>query len=144
MAEPKTTRTDASVPAFLDRIADPKRRADALELCDLMTEVTGEEPAMWGPSIVGYGSYRYRYGSGREGMWPAVGFSPRKQALTLYLSDGYEEFADLLARLGPHTTSRACLYLKRLSDVDTNVLREMVRDAYRHINGATVESGEPS
>ena len=86
MAEPKTERTEASVAAFLDAVADPRRREDALELCELMTEATGEAPAMWGTSIVGFGSYRYRYGTGREGAWPAVGFSPRKQALTVYIS----------------------------------------------------------
>src|SRR6185436_9833144 len=99
VAEPKTTRTGASVPAFLDAVADPRRREEALQVCDLMTEATGEAPAMWGTGIVGFGTYTYRYANGREALWPAVSFSPRKQPLTLYLSDGYEEYADLLSRL---------------------------------------------
>jgi hypothetical protein len=136
--EPKTTRTDASVDEFLGTVPDARRRADAEEVCELMREVTGVEPAMWGPSIVGFGSYRYRYASGREGDWPAVALSPRKQALTLYISDGYDEYADLLARLGPHTIGRSCLYIKRLSDVDTDVLRTLVRDSFEHLNGRTV------
>src|SRR5688572_807272 len=120
--EPKTTRTDASVAEFLGAVPDPQRRADAEEVCELMREVTGHEPAMWGPSIVGFGQYRYRYASGREGVWPAVGLSPRKQALTLYISEGFDEYAELMARLGPHTIGKSCLYIKRLSDVDTDVL----------------------
>ncbi|GAA0912125.1 hypothetical protein GCM10009557_86210 [Virgisporangium ochraceum] len=136
--EPKTTRTDASVDEFLGTVPDPRRRADAEEVCELMREVTGVEPAMWGPSIVGFGSYRYRYASGREGDWPAVALSPRMQALTLYISDGYDEYADLLARLGPHTIGKSCLYIKRLSDVDTDVLRTLVRDSFEHLNGRTV------
>lgn len=140
MAEPKTTRSDASVPAFLDAVADPRRREDALQLCELMTEETGEAPAMWGTAIVGFGAYTYRYATGREGDWPAVGFSPRKQALTLYLSQEFDGYAELLARLGPHSTSRACLYLKRLSDVDVDVLRQLVRDSFTHLNGGTVIS----
>jgi hypothetical protein len=140
VAEPKTARTDASVPAFLDAVADPRRREDALELCELMTGATGEKPAMWGTGIVGFGSYTYRYATGREGDWPAVGFSPRKQALTLYLSQEFDGYADLLGRLGPHSTSKSCLYVKRLSDVDIDVLRRMVRDSYTYQNGRTVIS----
>ena len=140
-SEPRTNRTDASVDEFLGRVADPKRRADAEEVCALMREVTGEEPAMWGPSIIGFGRYHYRYASGREGDWPPVGLSPRKQALTLYISEGYDRYADLLARLGPHTTGKSCLYIKRLSDVDTDVLRALVGDAFTHLNGRTVTAG---
>lgn len=139
--EPKTTRTDASVAEFLGMVPDPKRRADAEEVCDLMREITGLEPAMWGPSIVGFGQYHYRYASGREGDWPAVSFSPRKQNLTLYISDGYDQYAELLARLGPHSTGRSCLYIKRLSDVDTDVLRALIKDGFEHLNGRTVVSG---
>jgi hypothetical protein len=140
VAEPKTARTDASVPAFLDAVADPRRREDALELCELMTEATGDAPAMWGAGIVGFGAYSYRYGTGREGVWPAVGFSPRKQALTIYLSEGFDGHAELLGRLGPHSIGKSCLYVKRLSDVDTDVLRQLVHDSYVHLNGGTVVS----
>ncbi|WP_433223052.1 DUF1801 domain-containing protein [Dactylosporangium sp. CS-047395] len=140
-SEPKTTRTDASVTEFLAGVADPRRRADAEAVCALMREVTGLEPAMWGPSIVGFGQYHYRYATGREADWPAVGLSPRKQALTLYLSDGYERYAEQLQRLGPHSTGRACLYIKRLADVDVEVLRELIREGFQHINGRTVTTG---
>ena len=139
--EPKTTRTDASVDEFLGTVPDRQRRADAEAVCALMREVTGLEPAMWGPSIVGFGQYRYRYASGREGVWPAVGLSPRKQALTLYVADGYDRYAELMARLGPHTTGRSCLYIKRLSDVDIDVLRTLIKDGFEHLNGRTVSPG---
>jgi hypothetical protein len=138
VAELKTKRTGASVADFLDAVADPKRRADATAVCALMAEVTGAEPAMWGSSIVGFGAYHYRYASGQEGDWPAVGLSPRKAALTVYLSTGFDGAADRLARLGPHSTGKSCLYLKRLSDVDQSVLRDLVGRAFRHLNGRTV------
>lgn len=138
MAEPKTTKNDASVAAFLAGVQDPRRRADAEAVCELMTEVTGESPVMWGSSIVGFGSYRYRYATGRQGDWPAVAFSPRKQSLTIYVSQGFDAYQDLLGRLGPHSTGRSCLYIKRLSDVDTDVLRRLVEGGFRQLNGATV------
>ena len=141
MADRKTGRTGASVTDFLAAVADPKRRADAQALCALMADVTREQPAMWGASIVGFGSYQYRYGSGREGDWPAVGLSPRKQALTVYLPDGFDAYRDLLARLGPHTTGKSCLYIKRLSDVDADVLRRLVDGGFRRVNGTTVTPG---
>jgi hypothetical protein len=140
MAEPKTTRTQASVEDFLASVADPQRRSDAAEVCDLIQEVTGAQPEIWGTAIIGFGSYHYVYASGREGDWPAVSLSPRKQNLTVYL-EGLDEQADLLAKLGPHTTGKVCLYLRRLSDVDLDVLRALVRDSYQHLNGRTVTSG---
>ena len=97
-----------------------------------MAEETGEPPRMWGASIVGFGSYHYAYASGREGDWMALGFSPRKANLTLYLMDGFGGYGELLDRLGKHSTGKSCLYIKRLSDVDVDVLREMVRRSYRH------------
>ena len=133
MAEPKTRPTDADVGAFLESVADERRRDDAKTVCRLMQEVTGEEPVLWGTSIVGFGSVRLRYASGRELDWPVTGFSPRKTATTVYLVDGFEERSDLLARLGPHSTGRSCLYLKRLSDVDLDVLRELVADSVQHV-----------
>jgi hypothetical protein len=138
MAEPKTSRNDASVAAFLASIADPQRRADAETVCALMGAATGEQPQMWGTAIVGFGRYHYRYASGREGDWPAVGLSPRKQALTLYLSPGVDGYEELLARLGPHTTGKSCLYLKRPADVDQQALRELVTAAFHHLNGRTL------
>jgi Domain of unknown function (DU1801) len=126
MAELKTKPEPTSVQEFLDNVADPTRREDAKAVCALMQEVTGEQPQMWGTSMVGFGRYSYTYATGRSGEWFRVGFSPRKQALTLYLLEGFEEHADLLARLGKHSTGKSCLYIKRLQDVDGQVLRQLV------------------
>jgi len=133
MAGPKTRPTDADVGAFLESVPDGRRRDDAKAVCRLMQEVTGEEPVLWGTSIVGFGSTALRYASGRELDWPVVGFSPRKAATTVYLMDGFEERGDLLARLGPHSVGKSCLYLKRLSDVDLDVLRELVAESVRGV-----------
>jgi hypothetical protein len=133
MADPKTVRTGASVGDFLAAVPDPKRRADAQTLCALMAEATGVQPEMWGSGIVGFGSYHYRYATGREGDWPAVGLSPRRSALTIYVSAGFDDAE--LSRLGPHTTGKSCLYIKRLSDVDAGVLRELIAAAFRRLNG---------
>jgi hypothetical protein len=138
MAEPKTTKNAASVPDFLAAVEDPKRRADAEAACALMAEATGAQPVMWGSSIIGFGAYHYRYATGQEGDWPAVGLSPRKAALTLYLSQGFDGAGDLLDRLGPHRAGKSCLYLKRLSDADPEVLRELVAGAFRDVDGRTV------
>jgi Domain of unknown function (DU1801) len=138
MAELKTQRTDASVADFLAGVADPRRREEAQAVCALMTEVTGTQPAMWGTSIVGFGAYDYRYASGQSGTWPAVGLSPRKTSLTLYLSSGFEGRDELLAKLGRHSLGKSCLYLPRLSDVDLDVLRELVRRGFADINGRTI------
>ena len=131
VAELKTHRNEGDVEAFLADIADERRRADARAICTLMTELAGEPPAMWGSSMVGFGSYSYTYASGRSGEWFAVGFAPRKQALTLYLMDGFGDYEALLARLGPHKTGKSCLHLKRLADVDQTALRELSRARWR-------------
>lgn len=121
-----TTQPEATaVTAFLDAV-DPKRRDDAHALCALLAEVTGEPPTMWGTSIVGFGSYHYRYASGREGDTFIVGFSPRKANLTLYIRDGFERHTDQLAKLGPHSIGKACLYIKSLHAIDQAVLRRIV------------------
>jgi hypothetical protein len=99
----------------------------------LMKEVTGEEPVMWGPSIVGYGSYRYEYKSGRTGEWMLVGFAPRKQNLTLYIMPGFEHYESLLSKLGKYSTGKSCLYIKKIEDVDEDVLRELVRQSVEHM-----------
>ena len=140
MAELKTQRNDDDVAAFLAAVTDEKRRADAQAACALLAEVTGAQPIMWGTSIIGFGTYHYRYATGREGDWPAVGLSPRKQALTLYLSDGFDGREDLMNRLGPHRTGKSCLYLKRLADVDQAVLRDLVKAGFDHLDGRTVTS----
>jgi hypothetical protein len=134
--ENKTRPTAADVDAFLDAVGNDRRREDARALCRLMRQVTGEEPVLWGPSIVGFGRYHYRYASGREGDAGAAGFSPRKSSLTIYVPDGFERYRDLLERLGPHTTSVSCLYVKRLDAVDLDVLRELVARSYRHVTTA--------
>ena len=122
--------------SFVASIADESRRQDSRALLELMSEVTGESPRMWGENIVGFGSYHYRYESGREGDWFLAGFSPRKQNLTVYLMSGFDGYGQLLARLGKHKTGKACLYLKRLDDVDRDVLRELVRRSVEKPMGA--------
>jgi Domain of unknown function (DU1801) len=125
MAENKTKPTKISVPAFIDALTDQTRRADAKALIKLMKGVVGQKPQMWGPSIVGFGSYHYKYDSGREGDMPLVGFSPRKAALVLYnvICGGSKSE---LAKLGKHTTGKGCLYIKKLADVDQEVLASMI------------------
>jgi hypothetical protein len=140
MAEPKTQRTDASVADFLAGVADPRRRSEAQAVCALMTEITGVEPNMWGSGIVGFGTYHLRDSKGRVNDWPAAGLSPRKQNLTLYLA-GLEQSADLLARLGWHSIGKVCLYLPRLSDVDSDVLRQLIGDGFARVNGKTIGPG---
>lgn len=126
MAEMKTKQTEVSVSAFLDAVENEQRRADCRVVADMMRAVTGEDPKLWGPSIVGFGSYHYKYASGREGDWFVTGFSPRKQDLTLYIMAGFDRYDELMAKLGKYRTGKSCLYLKRLSDVDLGVLRELV------------------
>ena len=122
-----------SVDGFVAGIADATQQADARRLIDMLRDVTGHEPAMWGPSIVGFDSYHYKYESGREGDMAAIGFSPRAASLTVYLVDGTDPYAELLDRLGPHRTGKACLYVKRLDDVDTGVLEEIARRSYASV-----------
>lgn len=122
MAEPKTRPTDASVDAFLDAATPAQRRMDGFALLEIMREITGEEPVMWGPSIVGFGSRPLVYASGREVDWPVAAFSPRKASLVLYIDHDDE----LLARLGKHKLGKGCLYITKLADVDEEVLRELI------------------
>lgn len=126
MALNKTKPTEVSVTAFVDKLAEPARRSDATALIGLMQRATGEEPRMWGPSIIGFGSYHYKYESGREGDTVLVGFSPRKPATVLYGVLGCENAEALLAKLGKHTTGKGCLYVKKLSDVDRKVLGQLI------------------
>jgi len=127
MAVDKTVLAERNVFEFLQGVTDEKKRRDSLAVLELMREVTGEEPRMWGDSIVGFGSYRSRYATGREGDWFLTGFSPRQQSLTLYITPGFDNYRDLVRRLGRCRTARACLHIKRLEDVDREVLRELVR-----------------
>jgi len=126
MAENKTKLTALSVPAFIDAIADPTQRADAKALVKLMQGATGEKPKMWGTSIIGFGTCHYKYESGREGDMPLIGFSPRKSANVLYGVIGHSDSKALLEKLGKHTTGKGCLYIKKLVDVDQQVLQAMI------------------
>ena len=126
MAENKTKPTKLNVTAFIDALTDPARRADAKALLKLMQSAAGEKPKMWGPSIIGFGSYHYKYESGREGDMPLIAFSPRKAATVLYGMTGFSEVATLLAKLGKHSTGKGCLYIKKLADVDQHVLEAMM------------------
>lgn len=130
MADVKTVESDRDVEAFLATVEPAARRSDAQTLRELMERVTGQPARMWGSSIVGFGRYHYAYASGREGDMAAAGFSPRKAAISVYFVDGFDDYAEDLARLGPHTTGAACLYLKRVDDVDLGVLEDMVRRSY--------------
>ena len=129
MAETKTKPTDASVDAFLDGVAHPVRQADGKALRAMMERLTGEPATMWGPSIIGFGRYHYRYESGHEGDMCRVGFSPRSANLVLYVG-GFPEYEALLARLGKHKRSKACLYINKLADVDLGVLEEIARRTF--------------
>ena len=126
MAENKTQPTDASVEDFIAAVADPGRREDCRRVAAMMQAAAGAPPVMWCASIVGFGRYRYTYASGRTGDGPIIGFSPRKNDLTLYLMPGFEQHADRLAKLGRHKTGKSCLYLKKLADVDLAVLDELI------------------
>ena len=133
MAEVKTKKHAGSVADFLNAVADEQKRDDAFQLLEIMQAITKEEPAMWGPSIVGFGSYHYVYDSGREGDWPLTGFSPRKQNLSLYIMAGFEKYDDLLEKLGKHSTGKSCLYIKRLEDVHLPTLKKLIRESVKHV-----------
>ena len=135
MAELKTMPTGVGVDEFLSGVADERRRAECRVVRDIMAEATGAEPEMWGASIVGFGRSRYRYASGREGEWMLTGFSPRKGDLTLYIMPGVEEFPEVMGRLGKCRTGKSCLYIKKLDDVDLNVLRELVKKSVERMAG---------
>jgi hypothetical protein len=128
--ELKTKVNDADVLEFLNSVENTKRRQDSFAILDIMSEITGEEPKMWGKSIVGFGSYHYVYASGQEGDWMAIGFSPRKQSLTLYIMSGFKAYDELLAKLGKYKTGKSCLYINKLEDVDEGVLRELIRESF--------------
>jgi hypothetical protein len=132
MAEAKTKPTAASVGRFLSPL-DAARRADAEALIDMMRRATGAEPKLWGPSIVGFGTYHYRYASGHEGDSCLVGFSPRKAEFSIYLAPGFDDLAPLLARLGKHRMGKGCLYVKRLADVDRAVLAQLIDRSVAHL-----------
>ncbi len=132
MAENKTRKTGASVEDFLASVENKRRREDGSTILEMMKQITGMEPEMWGPTIIGFGDYHYKYASGREGDMFLTGFSPRKQNLSLYVMDEFEGRDDLLARLGKHRKSVSCLYINKLADVDMDVLRELIQRSFEH------------
>jgi len=133
MAELKTKPTEASVKDFLNQIVDKERRDDCFAIAKLMEKATGAKPKMWGPSIVGFGTFHYKYASGREGDWLVTGFSPRKNDLTLYLMMGFEQHRELMQRLGKYKTSKSCLYIKRLDDVHVPTLKKLIERSVKQL-----------
>ena len=133
MAEPKTKPTKVSVEKFLNAIKEPGRREDCFAVAKLMEEVTGEKPRMWGTSIVGFGSYWYTNTTGKPAEWPLVGFSPRKQNLTLYIMAGFDKYAELMKKLGKHSCGGSCLYIKRLEDVHQPTLKKLIKESVKYM-----------
>ncbi len=132
MAKNKTTETKNSVEEYLNNILDEARRKDCSEIIELIKQQTGLEPKMWGSAIVGFGSYHYKYQSGHEGDAPLVGFASRANAIVLYLASDFEQRTELLQKFGKHKTGKACIYIQKLEDIDTNILKKMVNNAFEH------------
>ena len=143
MAKNKTRETDASVEAFLAGVENETRRRDSQVLLDLFGEITQERPRMWGTSLIGYGQYHYRYDSGREGDFFRLGFSPRKNAMTVYIMPGFDQYESLLNRLGKHKTGKSCLYINKLADVDLDVLRHLAEASFEHMARQYPATDEP-
>lgn len=145
MAEPKTKLNDASVEDFLNKTEGDQKREDCIAISRMMQQVTKAPPKMWGGSIVGFGAYRYKYASGQEGNWPLTGFSPRKQNITIYITSGFERYDELMKKLGKFSIGKSCLYIKRLADIDTAVLKELVTQSVAHMKAtnlpATTDAG---
>lgn len=136
MAELKTKPHDGDVLAFLHSIEDEKKRQDSFVILEMMTEITGQPPQMWGDSLVGFGHYHYKYASGREGDWFLTGFAPRKQNLTLYIMTGFADYAALLAPLGKYKIGKGCLYIKKIEDVNRDALRELIRHSVTQLSNS--------
>ncbi|MGB3182718.1 MAG: DUF1801 domain-containing protein [Cyclobacteriaceae bacterium] len=134
MSDMKTKPNEQDVGAFLNAVDNERRRKDALYLLDMMKEVTGDQPKMWGDTIVGFGSYHYKYATGREGDWFITGFSPRKQNMSVYIMPGFDKYPELMSKLGKHKTGVSCLYINKLEDVDLDVLRELVERSFRYMD----------
>ena len=133
MTELKTKPTNKNVYQFLKKVENPAKREDSFKILELMKDITKEEPVMWGDSIIGFGNYHYKYASGREGDMFLVGFSPRKQNLSVYLMNGFEKYQNLLKNLGKHKTGKACLYINKLKDVDVKILSELILKSVKHL-----------
>lgn len=133
MAEMKTKQTEQDVVTYLKNVEDDKRRADCFTFLELMKRVTGQEPKIWGGSIVGFGAYHYKYPSGHEGDWFLTGFAPRKQNMTLYIMAGFDRYAELMSKLGKYKTGKSCLYVKKVEDIDMEVLEDLVKSSVEYI-----------
>ena len=131
MSDLKTKQTEASPSTFISSISDDKKRSDANTLLTIMSDITQQPPTMWGDSLIGFGLYKYQYASGRKGEWFRVGFSPRKQNITLYIMNGFSQYQHLLERLGKHKTGKSCLYISKLEDIDVDVLKQMIALSYQ-------------
>lgn len=132
-AKNKTVENEGSVDDFLNSVKDETKRADCLRIKSIMEEISGETAKMWGTSIVGFGNYHYKYESGREGDFMKVGFSPRAQNVTLYIMPGFGRYEDLMIRLGKHKIGKSCLYVKKLADVDEDILKELITESYSYM-----------
>ncbi len=141
MAENKTQPSEQSVEQFLHSVENKQKRDDCFQLVELMEDVVGEKATMWGSSIVGFGTYHYKYASGREGDFMLTGFAPRKTALTLYIMAGFEHYDELMAKLGKYKTGKSCLYVKKLDDIDLDVLRELVKQSAEHVATSHADNG---
>lgn len=133
MTELKTKPNNKNVEEFLKQVENPIKRKDSFKILELMREVTNEQPVMWGESIVGFGQYHYIYPSGREGDWFLIGFSPRKQSLTLYIMSGFDNYEEKLKNLGKYRTGKSCLYINKLEDVDISILKEIMADSIDYV-----------
>jgi len=133
MAELKTKKTEASVEKFLDGVKDEQKRKDSYAILKLMKQVTKANPKMWGDSIIGFGSYHYKYASGREGDWFLTGFSPRKQNLTLYIMSGFTKYPGLLKKLGKFKTGKSCLYINKIEEIDFQILKELIKHSVGYL-----------
>ena len=133
MAELKTKKNIASVEAFLNSVENEKRKSDSFVVLELMKKITNAEPSMWGPSIIGFGSYHYKYASGIENDWFLTGFSPRKQSLTLYIMNGFNRYDEILSRLGKYKTGKSCLYMNKIEDIDIGVLEELIEASVNYL-----------
>ncbi|CAN5519558.1 hypothetical protein BH11BAC3_BH11BAC3_13530 [soil metagenome] len=132
MAKNKTTETSNSVAAFIQTVKDETKRNDCISLTEIISKQTGYEPKMWGPSIVGFGSYHYKYESGREGDAPLIGFSPRAVSISLYLSSNFEKREELLGKLGKHKADKACVHIKTVEDIDIKILQKIIINQVKH------------
>ena len=134
MSDLKTKQNEKSVEEFLEKIEDPEKKKASKQILKILETISKNEAKMWGDSIIGFGKYHYKYKSGREGDWMRIGFSPRKQNLTLYIMDGFEKYSELMEKLGKFKTGKSCLYIKKLQDIDIKILKELIKESLIHMD----------